>query len=79
MQTYQVNRDFAHNGRIHRKGETVKLSERQARYLLISCALEKHNQAERNTAPAEKSPKLKSKRASVKKKSASKRSAPDRK
>lgn len=36
MQSYHVLRDFAQNGKIYRQGDTVELSERQARYLLIN-------------------------------------------
>lgn len=71
MKTYNVNRSFFHNGQIQRKGETVELSERQARYLLISGTIEMTDAGLRDVAPAEPSPKPKAKRAPVKKRRAS--------
>lgn len=35
MQTYEVLRDFPQNGKRYRKGDTINLTERQARHLRI--------------------------------------------
>ncbi len=83
MKTYNINRSFFHNSQIHHKGESIELSERQARYLLISGTIEMTDAGLRDVAPAEPSPEPKekpsqkpnAKRAPVKKKAVKKHRA----